>query len=109
MDKDDEVFASAIKAALNHIARVKEGRELLSQGKPLSEMKTEITGASDELFRRRRQLDLDRINSMTKEELEKQLTTVRQMIDSVSHSKHGGTSEFEWERIMIEKKLEELG
>lgn len=78
----------------------------MAQGRPLSEMTTPAIGMTDEENRERRDQFIALINRMTKPELEKRLDQINSQVELRLQKEEKGTSELEWQRIMVGDELE---
>ena len=96
MWKDPDIFRRAIETAKNHIARAAEGRELLLQGKSLSEMQTPITGLDPDQNDTRRISYLEWISKFDNEELVKVYKNVLIQLHHRMNDKDAGYSELLW-------------
>lgn len=108
MIMNPEISTKAIKTARNHKTRAEEGARLLSEGRSLSEMTIEPIGLTLEQTQERRKDYLELIGKMDKENLQKQLQMVEQLIEAALSRPAQGTSELYWQRIVIRDLLEEV-
>ena len=107
MFESEEIFRKSVLTAGNHIERAKEGARLLAEGKSLSEMKTPITGPTEEEMNRRRMAQIKQYQGMSDEKLRETLTRVELMIEVALNREVQGTSELYWQRIVLNDLLGE--
>lgn len=101
MDRDD-ILQASLKTARNHDARAEEGRKLLGKGLSLDRMRTPIIGLTQEQLIFRRQSFIDRISGAEPERVLFRYKVVQAMLERANANPNKGTSELEWQRIMIE-------
>lgn len=106
MWKSDEIFRKAIATAKNHKARAEEGKKLLAAGKSLSEMQTPTIGLSPEEANERREEYISFVKGMDTSKLNNLRNNVLNLLDKRYQDPNKGTSELEWQRIVIEDELE---
>lgn len=102
MWKNDEIFRKAIETAKNHNARAEEGRKLLNEKRSLSEMKTPLTGLNFDETNERRKEYISFIGGLGNVELNKLRVNVLNLLEKRYQDENKGTSELEWQRIVIE-------
>lgn len=93
---NDETFRKIIQGAENHLARVKEGRNLLKNGRSLSEMLTEQIGLTIEEMTQRRKEYLEELERMDNEFLSFVYKNTMYQLHRRYEDEDGGTSELEW-------------
>lgn len=81
----------------NHLERVAEGRELLKEGRPLSEMRTPLVGYSDKELRQKREEFIRHVEGKNPTEKRKLLERLRKSCDEADQREEGGSSELNWE------------
>ncbi len=102
-----DIFRRSIKIAKNHMDRAREGKKLLEEGRPLSEMKTSLFGLTAEDTLERRSHYLKFIGEMDESSLRDCLEKVELQIYTALNREEKGTSELEWQRNAIRQLLGE--
>ena len=105
MWKNNEIFRKSILVAKNHSARAEEGKKLLEDGKSLDNMQTSITGLTEEENIIRRRAYIDDLNGKSNSELKEMLRQVEAFIERRDDTEEKGTSELNWQRLVILEKL----
>ena len=94
---EDETFRKIIETAENHKKRAAEGRRLLEQGRPLSEMDTEPIGLSIEETVARRQGFVNNLKNMKDDLLSWVFGNTMYQLHRRYEDEDKGTSELEWQ------------
>ena len=100
--KESDMFRSSG----SHFGRAREGKELLKEGKSLSEMTTPIDGPSKEYLFLQRKRYIKQVSNMNNESLVKELERIEKRVERALNSEMVGTSELEWRRIIVMDKME---
>ena len=90
-----------IRTAQNHNERAAEGRRLLSEGRPLSEMRTEITGLSGEQNHQRREDFITLLKGKDIKDLNWMFGNTMYQLHRRYEHPDKGTSELEWKRLIF--------
>ncbi len=103
-DNNENIF----KSVRSHLLRVKEGRQLLKEGRSLSEMTTPIEGPSNEYLQLKRQEFINGLHGMDKDALDKLLQDTDEHILKIRERNVAGESELLWQRTVILDILGEI-
>lgn len=109
MTEDSEILLGSVKAAENNLARSREGRQLLADGRSLAEMTTPLTGLSDEQTRKRREDYVTWLQGLSEDKLRFVTRATRNLLEHRWQDPDKGTSELELRRIFHEDEFKRRG
>ncbi|PIS08974.1 hypothetical protein COT75_03870 [Candidatus Beckwithbacteria bacterium CG10_big_fil_rev_8_21_14_0_10_34_10] len=109
MTEDNEILRGSIETAMNHLARSKEGRKLLEDGRSLAEMTTPLTGLTNEQTIKRREDYINWLKGIGEDQLYFVFQNTMALLQQRWEHPDKGTSELELRRIFFEDEFERRG